>query len=1655
MTGYPVPRRSTLFFAALGAALILASTVSAADSLRLHPTDTPGNVSGTDAFRTPADNGVLLAQTPQRTPDRAKQIKELLDEAVDLAKDRKFEPALNKVQQARSLDPKDERIPKTESKIKDMQKEAEAKAREQRLDSLLDQAEESIDNQQFSTAKTALDNAAQLEADNKRLAKLRNELAEEQDKANRERVADQVEKALDQADKLLDEEKFDEALTAVNSALQLDSSNKKALKLRDKISKEKAEFQAEGTERQVDSFLDRAKEAEDNRNYDQAIAAVNDALKLDPENRSAQKLKQSLQEDKARWEQRQKEDQVKDLLNRADDLLDQGQFAQAREEVQKALETDPQNDDALKLRVEITEAEKEARARQVEDQVEALVDQAQNQLKAQDFEAAKQSVNQALQLDNNNKKANKLLEKITEEEQEAQAKARENYLESQMDKADALVDQDQYDEALAVYDQLLKQYPQNEDVQKARADAMEERKDFLEDQAKEQARTQARQAEDLARQSQQAYEREQYDRALQLAREALAKDPQNSRAREYLAKAQEKKAAPAQVAVTRQTAEPAPTPEPTRTVPAQQAQTPEQVRTSEAAQREMVKKRDTLLKQGDDALKARRYDEAITQYTQAVEMDPDSAEARAKLEQAQAEKTAAQTRQTSEQDFDRLLRESNELLAAGNIPEARARARQALELNVNNERAQDLLERIQEAESGQATQQARNEVEEGRRLMAANQFAAAEAAFQEALRLIPDYEPATDALNELEQRRQDYRRQQVRDLRAQTERQARELLNDGKTLYNQGKLEEAREKWLEAKETLSTYNTEHPESPVQIAEVDIYLQNTEQEYNQLLAERARRTAFREQEQQARAKMMTPVTIKTERTTPLVSFLSTLRLATGIDFVIAEGVDAKVDASFTDKPLHEVLDAVLIPLGLKWERDPGSDIIKITPNLVTRIFPLTPDEASNVSALLENRTLQQLLYGPDGTPRVERQNIYLDERNLVLVVTDSQRNIDKVASLLETLKQQAPPGLIWRSWSIKEEKGPQIKGMLDALLRLDAPEPFQPERKLILEGSLLIIKDTPENIKRAEEILQDQDFLQKIYTETLAVETFNLTPVTALEANPDLVREFADFVVEVVETRLYAKEGRQKARAEGRRLWFDPATMQLTITDYPENLTAVADFIESLPQIKKEKRSKIIFLKHGAATDIRGQIEEFLGISAAPTGGADTGLEVTKSLRTGQGTGAEFTWREMTVRVTRVNQNDINDETDDDAELIIRTPGNSQTLTIEKYRTEFIDDYEITAEDIKPSNTPGEGRVKLRIAYRPTGAGGGGIGGTGIGEFGQPPGPGAPGIPGATPTPPSIEEVGVNIVDIENLNALFVEYRDIGDLKEIEYWVNTLDQPTLQVSLEVKFVEVIEDRAKELSSEFSIEDLTDISDVTEGALGSRFGRDIDEFRSVFEPPIETDRATNLNKGTTILNWDGGASGINFQLRFLESSGIINIINGPHVTVLNRESADFQIERQFGIPVPLQGATTGGNEQFQAVPSLNAVDMSLQPTITSLGNITLEVDAEINDFDQNLGVPSLLQPATGDLVSGQPGNRIAAANTNFNLGVLRKVLTTNVRIKDGGTVVLGGWTSQRDQNMDSGVPLLRDLPFVGKLLFSRKLDTSNKITLLIFLSGNIVD
>jgi type II secretory pathway component GspD/PulD (secretin) len=63
-------------------------------------------------------------------------------------------------------------------------------------------------------------------------------------------------------------------------------------------------------------------------------------------------------------------------------------------------------------------------------------------------------------------------------------------------------------------------------------------------------------------------------------------------------------------------------------------------------------------------------------------------------------------------------------------------------------------------------------------------------------------------------------------------------------------------------------------------------------------------------------------------------------------------------------------------------------------------------------------------------------------------------------------------------------------------------------------------------------------------------------------------------------------------------------------------------------------------------------------------------------------------------------------------------------------------------------------------------------------------------------------------------------------------------------------------------------------------------------------------------------------------------------------------------------------------------------------------------------------------------------------------------TQIMIKSGNTAVIGGLQSERDEKYVQKIPILGDIPFLGRL-FQRHTDTKKKTDLLIFLKATVVD
>lgn len=528
----------------------------------------------------------------------------------------------------------------------------------------------------------------------------------------------------------------------------------------------------------------------------------------------------------------------------------------------------------------------------------------------------------------------------------------------------------------------------------------------------------------------------------------------------------------------------------------------------------------------------------------------------------------------------------------------------------------------------------------------------------------------------------------------ESKKQARldELYKTGVALYGQGDLRGAHEVFEEM--LLIDPNN---------AAATTFLDNMKDEWDAFLEQELEMNKQLLAEEQGEELLRRPVTIETLRPTPLDQFLNNLSFATGMNFAIASGVTAEIsNAKFIDSPLQDVLDAVLLPIGLRWKREAG--VVIVEPALETQVFHLSRQDMARVAAIYNDGTLQRIVWGPDGKPDLEGEVMLLDERQMALIATDSRQRLDKIAALMTDLTTTINPGLVTRIYKIRAQAGPEIRALIDAVITTAPATPLDLDRRVYVDGEDLIIRETPERLIKIEELLADEGFMQKLVSDELDIQAFSLIPRTALEENREYMQAFAERVVEQVRTFLYTRIGLEEAQALGRHMWFDPNTLTLVLADTPENIRDVSSFLDSLPELEAQQRFSVIYLRYALASDLQSELANLLGLEGA--GDADDGgLMVEETMRRED----EFTWRDLTIVVRRINAGgDDSDEFDDSAEIIVRVASSRQStnftlneLDVSQYVTDAEGgEYEIYADDIKPTGTSGDGRVKLVIRYSP-------------------------------------------------------------------------------------------------------------------------------------------------------------------------------------------------------------------------------------------------------------------------------------------------------------------------------------------------------------------
>ena len=270
-------------------------------------------------------------------------------------------------------------------------------------------------------------------------------------------------------------------------------------------------------------------------------------------------------------------------------------------------------------------------------------------------------------------------------------------------------------------------------------------------------------------------------------------------------------------------------------------------------------------------------------------------------------------------------------------------------------------------------------------------------------------------------------------------------------------------------------------------------------------------------------------------------------------------------------------------------------------------------------------------------------------------------------------------------------------------------------------------------------------------------------------------------------------------------------------------------------------------------------------------------------------------------------------------------------------------------------------------------------------------------------------------------------------------------------------------------------------------------------SILNNPNRTAQTANVAPGILSLTGIFGDAEFKMMMRGLSQKKGADMMTAPSVTARSGQKATIEVIREFIYPTEYeppeipqsvggQGTSEGTVASVPVTPATptafetrnTGVTLEIEPTIGENDfMIDLRFVPEIVEFEGfiNYGSPimapaqpasvsqtfsTILDTATGQvtrLVTGEtsvpasPESVLTENRIEMPVFSTRRV-NTSLTIYDGYTVAVGGLMREDVQNVEDKVPILGDIPIVGRL-FQTKAENRIKSNLIIFVTAQIID
>jgi type II secretion system protein D len=188
--------------------------------------------------------------------------------------------------------------------------------------------------------------------------------------------------------------------------------------------------------------------------------------------------------------------------------------------------------------------------------------------------------------------------------------------------------------------------------------------------------------------------------------------------------------------------------------------------------------------------------------------------------------------------------------------------------------------------------------------------------------------------------------------------------------------------------------------------------------------------------------------------------------------------------------------------------------------------------------------------------------------------------------------------------------------------------------------------------------------------------------------------------------------------------------------------------------------------------------------------------------------------------------------------------------------------------------------------------------------------------------------------------------------------------------------------------------------------------------------------------------GKAGDLGIFMKALQSNSDFTVLSRPSIFTSNNQKGTISSGKRIAL---ITGTNTYGstiNNNNSSSSQIQYQDVMLKLEVIPLVNSNNEITMQIALLDDEQSGSQTL---------------VGAGNNGEDLTVplisTREILTT-VTVHNNETIVLGGLISNNDSKEKSGVPILSDIPLLGKL-FSTTTTTKDRSELMIFLQPSIVN